>query len=205
MIAAIVAGAGVGLASSFHCVTMCGPIAVASCSSRSSLSTYAVARLVGYTLVGAAIGAIGAPLTGSHQVPIRIAAAAIAAFVLVRSALKLLRPPPDPTIVPLRRKRSFHPGLLGAATSLFPCGALLSGWIVASTSGSAVAGSLAMAAFALASTPALVGAVLGATSLVRRFGHLRRVAAGALFAVAALTAFQATRVQEPRACCAAKH
>jgi uncharacterized protein len=201
MITTILAGAGVGLASSFHCVAMCGPLAVASCSRRTSVVSYSLARIAAYTVVGAVVGAIAAPLTGSHQVPIRIAAAALAAFVLVRAAMKLLRP--APALVKLRKKSRLHPALLGAATSLFPCGALLSGWIVASTSGSAIAGALTMMAFALASTPALAATILGATSLAARFAHARKLAAIALLAVAGVTAFQATTFLTPHkhSCC----
>lgn len=207
MIATIVAAASVGLASSFHCAAMCGPVAFASCSRDAAFdsgrtATYALSRLAGYSLVGAIVGALAAPWTGS--VPVRLAAAAITAIVIGRAGVRLLRRERDRTIVPLRRKPRFSPALLGFATALFPCGALLSGVVVASGSGSALAGALSMAAFAVASTPGLLSAAIGATSIARQFAHARTLAGVVLLAVAALTVGQAAMFAraKPHACCA---
>jgi uncharacterized protein len=210
MITALLAAAGVGFASSFHCATMCGPLVSATCSRdlrRDTLQLqYAVARTVGYSLVGGAVGALAAPLTSSYQVPLRIAAAVITAFVIARAGVKMLRPVREQLVTLRTRKPRVAPWALGLVTSLFPCGALLSGLVVASSSGSALAGALSMAAFALASTPGLLLAVIGATSIAKRFAGARRVAGVALLALAALTVAQAATIAQPtrHSCCARK-
>jgi uncharacterized protein len=207
MIATILAGAGVGLASSFHCALMCGPLAGAACTSRDEAAQYSAARAIGYTVVGAVVGAIAAPLTGRYQVPIRIAAAAIAAIVIARAGLKLLRRAPTEKLVVLRtRKPRLRPWLLGLMTSVFPCGALLSGLVIASSSGSALEGALTMTAFAVASTPGLVAAALAAPRLVQRLSSSRRIAGALLIALAAVTVAQAALFTRPtpHACCVKK-
>lgn len=208
MITAVLAAAGVGFASSFHCATMCGPLVGATCSRdpRRDTLQYLIARTLGYSVVGAAVGALAAPLTGSYQLPLRIAAAVITAFVIARAGVRMLRPARLPLVTLRAKKPRIAPWALGFATSLFPCGALLSGLVVASSSGSAIAGALSMAAFALASTPGLLVTVLGASSLARRFAHARRFAGVALLALAALTVAQAATIAQPtrHSCCVRK-
>jgi sulfite exporter TauE/SafE len=205
LVTVLVASAGLGLASSFHCAAMCGPLVVASCGrDRGRATTYAVARLTGYSIIGAIAGALAAPIAGSWQAPVRILAAAVAAFVIARAGLRLLRPAPDLVQLKTRapKRRAFPPALLGLATAVFPCGALLSGVVVAAGSGGALAGALSMLTFALASFPGLLVALVGASSLARRIGHVRRLAGVALLAVAGLTMVEAAYAVRPNhSCC----
>lgn len=208
MITALLAAAGVGFASSFHCATMCGPLVSASCSQHLRRDTlqYAIARVIGYTLVGAVAAALAAPVTGSFQVPLRIAAAALTAFVIARAGVRMLRPAPERGLVRLRTRRvRLSPWALGLLTSLFPCGALLSGLLIATSTGNAIAGALSMAVFALASTPGLLLSVMGATSIARRFANARRFAGVGLLALAAVTLVQAAMIARPtrHSCCPA--
>ena len=207
LVTVLVASAGLGLASSFHCAAMCGPLVVASCGrDRGRATNYAVARLTGYAIVGAIVGALGAPIAGRWQAPIRIAAAALAAFVIARAGVRLLRPQASPELVTLRtrapKRRAFPPALLGLATAVFPCGALLSALVVAAGSGGSIGGAASMLIFALASLPGLLVALVGASSIARRIGHVRRVAGVALIAVAGLTVVEAAYAVRPNhSCC----
>jgi len=205
LVTVVLAGAGLGLASSFHCAAMCGPLVVASCGhDRNRASTYAVARVTGYTIVGAIAGALGAPIAGSWQAPVRIVAAALAAFVIARAGIRLLRPAPE--LVQLRtrapKRRAFPPALLGLATAVFPCGALLSALIIAAGSGGSINGAASMLTFALASFPGLLVALVGASKLAARIGRVRRIAGVALIAVAGLTVVEAAYAVRPNhSCC----
>jgi len=207
LVTVLVASAGLGLASSFHCAAMCGPLVVASCGRDGGRAlTYAVARTTGYAFVGAIVGALGAPIAGSWQAPVRIAAAVVAAFVIARAGVRLLRAPPDPALVTLKtrapKRRAFPPALLGLATAVFPCGALLSALVVAAGSGGSIGGAASMFTFSLASFPGLLVALIGASSLARRIGHVRRLAGALLLAVAGLTVVEAAYAVRPNhSCC----
>src|SRR5918997_758736 len=74
------------------------------------------------------------------------------------------------------------PLLLGLSLSALPCGLLYGALVAAASAGSALAGALAMAAFALGTVPALVGVGL----LGRFFGRRWAAAPGFRMAGAAL-------------------
>lgn len=210
LVTAVLAGAGLGFASSFHCAAMCGPLVVASCGRDSKrAATYSVSRLIGYATVGAIVGALGAPIAGSWQAPVRIIAAAIAAFVIARAGLRLLRKPRDPDLVTLKprapKRRAFPPALLGLATAVFPCGALLSALVIAAGSGGPINGAASMITFSLASLPGLLVALVGASTLGRHVGRVRRLAGVALIAVAGLTVVEAAYATRPKHSCCHPH
>ncbi|MBI2391325.1 MAG: sulfite exporter TauE/SafE family protein [Deltaproteobacteria bacterium] len=215
LVTAIVAAAGLGLASTFHCAAMCGPLVGASCSKDGRLDAsrsgaYAGARALGYGVVGGIAGALGAPLAGSWQAPVRVLAAAAAAFVIARAGVRLVRGrrgQSAPELVQLGRKapprRAFPPALLGLVTSVFPCGALIGALVLASATGSAVAGASAMITFAITSLPGLLVAVVGAASLAGRLGRLRRFTGALLIVLAGVTVAEAAMTLRPKghACC----
>lgn len=219
VVTAIVAAAGLGLASSLHCAAMCGPLVGASCKKSDSLGidagkagSYAASRALGYGVVGAIAGALGAPIAGSWQMPVRVLAAVAAAFVIARAGVRLLKPAKKQELVPLSlskpKRRGFPPALLGLATSVFPCGALVGGLLLASTTGSALVGSLAMITFSLASLPGLLGAVFGVATLANKIGRVRVVAGALLIGLAGLTVVEAAMAAVPgkqHACCQRKH
>lgn len=221
VVTAVVAAAGLGLASSLHCAAMCGPLVGASCTRSDSLGfdankagAYAGARAFGYGVGGAIAGALGAPIAGSWQMPVRVLAAMAAAFVIARAGFKLLRQGQEKTseLVTLGlskpKRRGFPPALLGLATAVFPCGALLGGLLLASTTGSAWVGSVAMVTFAIASLPGLLGAVLGVATLANKMGRIRFVAGALLLALAGVTVVEAAMAavpgKQPHACCQRK-
>ncbi|MGZ3420555.1 MAG: sulfite exporter TauE/SafE family protein [Polyangiales bacterium] len=194
---ALAAGATLGAASGFHCIAMCGPLAAATCGKSARTSTeYLGGRLLGYSIVGAIAGVVGAPIaTGASGGVLRVMVALLVAGVLVYRGLSWVRP----ELITLRKKprASYFDRLLpllprrglglGLATAIFPCGALLGGIVAAAASGTATLGALLMAAFAIGSAPLLmIPSLLGPRlSDKLRSGTGRRVAGMALLAVAA--------------------
>src|SRR5262249_6107370 len=61
----------------------------------------------------------------------------------------------------LWRRLPRDPLAVGLATGLLPCAALVPAWALAMAAGSAPAGAASMGAFALASSPGLVAALVG--------------------------------------------
>ncbi|QDS93524.1 hypothetical protein FF011L_22940 [Roseimaritima multifibrata] len=197
---------------SMHCVGMCGPLAIWASGAGerqprktvfASTSLYHFGRLLTYTLVGFAAGAIGSFVDWTGDaVGFQIAAArTVGGVMIVLGVFKLralLVPPPMPTdghsppaskigglLVRLRPYifqlpiplRAVVTGLL---TTLLPCGWLYMFALFAAGTGSPVTGGLVMAAFWLGSVPALVGLVAGTQVLARRFTRLVPIAASLL-------------------------
>lgn len=165
-----VAAAAVGLASSFHCFLMCGPLACAGLGGMTKrarpILAYHAGRSAAYALVGAFLGAVGGGLSGalpfslSRFFPWAMAAALIlSAFDLGRwlpaipvlgrlvGRLGRLSAGADPTL---------RSATVGALTPLLPCGLLYGIYAAALASGSAGLGALVMLGFALGSGPALL-------------------------------------------------
>jgi sulfite exporter TauE/SafE len=194
------AALALGVTSSAHCLVMCGPLALAAagCSTRPSASVvpiealqrgglrtlrdrprvvqialYQGGRLLGYALVGGAIGAGGRALSLglSHSlaplVPWLLGAilliSALAPSLWTRAALRI---PGSAQLLRLARQTTakIAPPLralsLGALTPLLPCGLLVGLYATEAATGQALAGALLGAAFALGAIPLLVVAQL---------------------------------------------
>lgn len=165
-----VAAAAVGIASSFHCFLMCGPLACAGLGGMTKktrpIVAYHLGRTASYALVGAFLGAVGGsissalPISLSRLFPWAMAAALIlAAFDLGRWL------PAIPILGRLvgrlgRLSAGAEPSLrsasIGALTPLLPCGLLYGIYAAALASGSGAVGALVMFGFALGSGPALL-------------------------------------------------
>jgi sulfite exporter TauE/SafE len=175
-----------GLGTSLHCVSMCGPLvltyAVKSAEDGPWYAkitpnvVYQGAKLVSYMLVGLLLGAVGSALNIDALRPYVMFLAG--AFMLVLGlgmtgkvpwAARLTPRPPRAlmnAIVRLRRKSTADadagentlatPLFFGLMTGLLPCGPLMAAQVSAAASGSAVAGALGMAAFALGTAPLMV-------------------------------------------------
>ena len=193
IVGASVAGAAAGLASVPHCAAMCGPLAAYACRGGGGArhGAYLAGRALGYGLAGFAAGTAGAAITDLFRAPVAQAALSwILALGLGLAAWRLWRasaPRPAKGLVTLGRsspRRAPVPAaLLGLATTLLPCGALLAALLIAAGTGSGAAGSAAMLAFAGVSSLGLLGAaLLGARlrSLGRQRLEARRVLAVAL-------------------------
>lgn len=175
----------VGLASSVHCFAMCGPLACAGCARAGAVRrervvaivAYQSARIAGYSLVGAILGAVGGRsarvlgLTTPDWLPWLLAG------LLVASALGLVeRLPQIPQFAQLTRRAGrqsagFAPtvraAVLGGLTPLLPCGLLYGLWATSLVAGSATGGALLAGGFALGAVPALAFAQFGSEWLRR--------------------------------------
>lgn len=192
----LLAAAVAGIVSTPHCAAMCGPLALTACAGPGAGARYGLGRTVSYTLFGALAGGAAGRVT--HLLrgeQVQRVVALILAVGIAATAVRLLRMPTGPRLVPLqvRRTTSVPPMLVGLATALLPCGALASGLLVAASAACWWGGAAAMAVFSLASAPGLV-AVVASGHRVREWvaraipPARRRLAGAALLLVAAWTA-----------------
>ncbi len=226
-----------GLFGSSHCVVMCGGVVAMTCSALPAsrrarplaqlpyVLAYNAGRIASYAVAGAAAGALGARLASfglvEHaQLGLRVAAGA--AMVLVglyvaglARALRWIERIGEPVwrrVAPVARRlvpvRSPAAALaLGLLWGWMPCGLVYAALGGAVTSGSAVGGAAAMAAFGAGTLPTLVamGSAASAVARAARVGWVR-VAAG--FVLVALGCVQVThagmawdRAPGAHACC----
>ncbi len=172
---------GASLLGSAHCALMCGPLATVAAEDIRASATYHLARLAGYTSLGAAAGWLGRmafdPRWGVAAA--WLASAALAA-ALIALGLRVWRGQPASFGAPLffaaaagRAARTVgargaaFAGTCGLLTALLPCGWLHSFLLAAAMTRSPRAGALAMALFWLGTLPALTA---GAAALKRGLG-----------------------------------
>ena len=161
-----------GLATSLHCVGMCGPVACSLMSLKgpdtdpqTAAALYHTGRLVSYATLGAFAGALGKwPLTGLTHSPAMVLPWLLAAVLILMACggnVKLPRPAflkkwSVRTRLALCRVPARRGALaMGLATPLLPCGPLYLMLAIALASGSAVRGIEFMLAFALGTVPLL--------------------------------------------------
>ena len=180
-----------GLASSPHCAGMCGGIASglsfsiapqgALAARLKVLGQAQAGKALSYMAMGALLGAAGSSLYGLFNHASAYAALQrISATVLVWTALGLVGLVPPPSII----ARLFQPlnhwawmtrrtgtggvaALAGLVWGFLPCGMVYAALLYAMLSGTALAGALVMAGFALGTAPLLTAASLGVTQLTR--------------------------------------
>ena len=175
----------VGLATSIHCVSMCGPMVVTYAVKTDESDrwqdrlvpnvAYHGAKLTSYVLVGFAMGAIGAAFNLNGIRPWVMAAAGVFMIILglgmtgrVPWAARLTPRPPRALINALsrlRRKASSDstagessiatPIAFGLLTGLLPCAPLQAAELAAAGTGNVLYGGLAMLAFGLGTMPLL--------------------------------------------------
>ena len=161
-----------GLATSLHCAGMCGPVACSMMALKNgedqqqqAAVLYHAGRLLSYTLLGVAAGAMGHwPLRHVTDSPVMVLPWLLAVVLLgmalglhvklprpaflrrwsARTRLKLVR-------IPVRQGAF----ALGMATPLMPCGPLYMMLGIALVSGSALRGAEFMLAFSLGTVPLL--------------------------------------------------
>lgn len=175
-----------GLGTSLHCVSMCGPLVLTYAVKGAENGSwwgkvtpnlaYQAAKTVSYMLVGLVLGAVGAAIDIDALRPYIMFLAGAFMIVLglgmtgrVPWAAKLSPRPPAwlmSIIARLRRKSVADeqrgasslatPVFFGLLTGLLPCGPLMAAQVSAAASGSPVSGALGMAAFALGTAPLMV-------------------------------------------------
>lgn len=187
-----------GLASSLHCVGMCGGIASSLTLSLSPdgsrtdrarvLLLAQLGRIISYTLAGAALAAIGTSIYfGFDRAEAHFVMRWAGALVLVYIGLSVMGWAPALSgldrfgqgihrLIGARFGGAFRaasPVLAGLVWGLLPCGMVYAVLLYALLSGSAVSGALVMLGFGLGTLPAVTAAALGLTqflALARRPG-----------------------------------
>ena len=176
-----------GLVTSVHCVSMCGPMVVTYAVKGEEDGpwfrklvpnlAYQIAKLTSYVLVGLALGAIGGAFNLDGVRPYVMLAAGVFMIVLglgmtgrVSWAQRLTPRPPKflmNALMRTRRKASSDaaegksslatPVTFGLLTGLFPCAPLQGAQLAAAATGSALTGGFAMLAFGLGTAPLMLG------------------------------------------------
>lgn len=191
----------IGLATSVHCISMCGPMVVTYAVKTDAQSrwtsrvtanvVYQAAKLASYLLVGLALGAVGTAFDLNSVRPWVMLVAGLFMIILGLGmtgkapwAARLTPRPPRAlinAISKLRRRATNDaashdsslatPASFGLLTGLMPCAPLMAAELAAASSGSLVNGGLTMVAFGLGTLPLLF--VFGtASSLIP--GHWRK-------------------------------
>ena len=188
----------VGLSTSPHCLGMCGGILPSVCDradTRARLGAdlaYNAGRMLSYTALGAAFGALGTVLTYTLSMKSMLFTMLGLAVALLGLNMWGLLPAlpsfPDETAAACRlpeKLRRQAPLIVGLLTGLMPCGAMYAAWLCAMSSGSAGSGAAVMLAFALGTVPLLLAfAMLGAlmprawTKYLRKLGAVLVTAMG---------------------------
>jgi sulfite exporter TauE/SafE len=199
----------IGLLTSVHCVAMCGGINLSQCVPKSEGENrasvlrpsvlYNLGRVISYTAVGFAVGALGSVITFTNtaQGVLKLVAGV---FMVVMGVNMLgifpwLRrfTPHMPKIfargINQRKSKSGSPLIVGMLNGLMPCGPLQAMQIYALSTGNPFAGALSMFLFSLGTTPLMFG--LGALSSVlsKKFTHKVMTAGAALVAALGLAMF----------------
>ncbi len=204
----------VGLLGGVHCIGMCGGIVGTLTLSlpaqrRTSLASlfgfqlaYNCGRILGYVVVGALFGALGALLLQSGYVGTgqRVLYAVAALFMILLglylggwwpgfARIERIGMPVWRLIEPIGRRflpvrRHWQAIAVGFFWAWIPCGLVYSVLVLAVSAGSAWHGALLMLAFGLGTLPNLlgIGVLAGAAARVRDQIWLRRLAGAVVFA-----------------------
>ncbi len=179
------------LLGSLHCVGMCGPFAMIAGgkgerknSAMSGTFAYSCGRLITYAIVGAIFGTLGLALNQGvsfsswQQTATYVAGGLMIVVGVIALARQLgwkINMPGFGTGIQRLLKRFFDKAIdrppiqkafmIGALSSLMPCGWLYTFAIVAAGTGSPITGSLVMIVFWAGTVPIMVGVVFGVARL----------------------------------------
>jgi len=173
----IVTAFAIGLLGSFHCLGMCGPIALAlpvrdQASLRRWLGrlTYNLGRITTYAFLGGLFGLLGQSLAmAGWQQTLSVTLGVLIVLGVVLPTTLLLRISPNHYIARMigRVKKSMqqlfavrtYPAMFGLGTlnGLLPCGLVYVGLAGATATGYATQGAAYMAAFGLGTLPMMLG------------------------------------------------
>lgn len=180
----IVTGLLLGLTSNFHCIGMCGPIAMAIPVNRKSNATilagtleYNLGRVFTYAVLGAIVGSFGLSINtfGILQWISIIAGAGLIIFAW-RKYLVNLTPALSISLgiesfVSKNLGRIIKSNLplklffLGSLNGLLPCGMVFAGLLNAVLTGNILYSALAMAAFGVGTLPAMIAVTFMANKI----------------------------------------
>jgi sulfite exporter TauE/SafE len=185
----------IGFLGSFHCIGMCGPIAIAlpvpNSTNRSFFTgriLYNIGRIVTYSFLGLLFGLVGGriALAGAQQVVSIILGIVIIIAVLLPQRYKnifvqhklvqKLAQPLKSNISILFKKETFSAlFLIGILNGFLPCGFVYIGLAGSIASGNAISGAAVMMLFGLGTVPAMFAAtVFGKFIYVRIRAKLRK-------------------------------
>jgi len=158
-----------GLASSLHCVGMCGPfVSIMNLNSKSKISDlfYHFGRMVSYFFIGLALGYLAEGIDYSgNLLQLQEIAGGVSAVLLVFFGIALFRfgnifsERIKSILSPLLKKISSGESknnlLFGLVSGFLPCGVLYPAFAAAFASGNALAGGISMLAFFAGTFPLL--------------------------------------------------
>ncbi len=198
-----------GILTSFHCISMCGGIALSQALRTGSVTVsrwaslkssiiYNLGRITGYTAIGALVGSLGSVLDLGPKG--RAAVMFIAAAFMAVTGLRLAGFMPagrrrrDSAFARLQdrigsRAAGLGPFAVGLANALMPCGPLQAAQAFALASGSAAGGALAMFAFSVGTVPLMLAFGAGGSLLSLRFRSVAARAGGVLVLFLGVAAF----------------
>jgi len=160
----------VGVLTSFHCVFMCGGIAVSQSISESkhhntmkSTLSYNIGRIISYTLIGGVVGGIGSLVMVSDQ--FRGAVTIGAGVFMLLFGLKFLGIVKLPKFknkykavnINTEKDRYHNNFVIGLLNGFMPCGPLQTIQLYALSTGSFLVGATSMFVFALGTAPLMLG------------------------------------------------
>ncbi len=169
--ALIIAGFTIGIVGSFHCVGMCGPIAlslpiydVPTWKKIAFISLYNIGRIIAYSLLGALFGLVGMQFfIGGYQQILSISLGVIILFFLIFSRFSSANIPfinyftnfiKKQLGALLRSNKKFYTYILiGFFNGFLPCGLVYVAIAGAVATGSVLNSALFMAAFGLGTFP----------------------------------------------------
>ncbi len=202
----------IGLATSVHCLAMCGGINLSQCIPRAAEDLpqgplkvlrpsflYNLGRVISYTAVGGIVGALGSVVafSGSFRGVVQIVAGVFMAIMGLNMlglfpALRRLNPHIPKAIaqkVDQRRGRSNSPFYVGLLNGLMPCGPLQAMQLYALSAGSPLKGALSMLIFSLGTVPLMFGLGAFSSVLSKRFTKKVMASGAVLVAVLGLSMF----------------
>ena len=195
-----------GLATSVHCISMCGPMVVTYAVKGEEDErwtrkitpnlAYQLAKITSYVLVGLLLGAIGAAFNLNGIRPWIMFAAGVFMIILGLGmtgrfpwAARMTPRPPKfliTSLSKLRRKAKSDaevgissiatPISFGLLTGLMPCAPLQAAQLAAAGTGSVIGGGVAMLAFGLGTAPFMLGFGMASSYIPKDWKHRMTVA-----------------------------
>ncbi len=195
-----------GLATSVHCISMCGPMVVTYAVKAEEDErwtrkitpnlAYQLAKITSYVLVGLLLGAIGAAFNLNGIRPWIMFAAGVFMIILGLGmtgrfpwAARMTPRPPKfliTSLSKLRRKAKSDaevgissiatPISFGLLTGLMPCAPLQAAQLAAAGTGSVIGGGVAMLAFGLGTAPLMLGFGMASSYIPKDWKHRMTVA-----------------------------
>jgi len=204
MVTLLFEGMVLGLASSFHCMVMCGPIALALPVNRKSTITIVhgifsnqLGRLFTYVLLGGIFGLFGFQLPLVHGFQIATVLTGIAFLIVIWKPIwlrKLEWQPPflnrfrqQKMSILLKRKNTHNLFFLGVLNGLLPCALVIVALGISITQGTLERSTLFMLGFGLGTVPGIsLVAFLGGRMLQQLPVQIKKVAPIAFSLIAVL-------------------